>query len=112
VTIFGTGLGGTVTGKVTSSSRFTAASKEIKVVYLPASATIEKGTILQGERPIANGYRLDVSQLKTERPGLLLLRAGMQPPVGEIFERFELSGDPSGALRPSSARTSKHRATT
>ncbi|MGZ4317060.1 MAG: hypothetical protein ACXVRS_14695 [Gaiellaceae bacterium] len=99
VTVFGTGLGASAQLTVTSSSKFTSTSGEIKVVFLPASVTIEKGTMLKDGRSIGEGYRVDAAKLRTTgAPGLLLLATGKSPPIGEFAEKYPLSGDTSGAV--------------
>ena len=99
VTLFGTGLGGSAKVAVTSSAKFSAASGEIKVVFLPASVTVEKVTVLERGRRVGGGHRVDASNLaKSGAPGLLLLGHGRTPPMGDLAERFPLAGDGSGAV--------------
>jgi hypothetical protein len=99
VTVFGTGLGGSAQLTVSSSSKFTSTSGEIKVVFLPAVVTVEKGTMLKDGRSVGEGYRVDATQLRTTgAPGLLLLPNGASPPIGEVAQRYPLSGDASGAV--------------
>jgi hypothetical protein len=99
ITIFGTGLGGSAQVTVASSSKFSAASGEIKVVFLPASVTVEKVTMLDDGREVGHGHRVDASRLeKTGALGLRLLPEGMIPPLGALAERFPLAEDTTGAV--------------
>jgi hypothetical protein len=99
ITVFGTGLAASAKISVTASSRFTASSGETKVVFLPASITVERGTMLRNGQAIGHGTRVDASNLKQSgAPALLLSPKGARPAIGAIAERYDLAGDTSGAV--------------
>jgi len=99
VKIFGTGLGGNATLAAGSSSTFSAASGEIKVVFLPVSLPVENVTVFEDGDVIACGRRVDASKLeRSGELGLLLLPKGASPPIGPVAQRFPLSGDTTEAV--------------
>ncbi len=56
VTIIGTGLGGGANVTVSSSATFSAASGEVKAVFVPAVVPVERVTVLKDGRRIGEGY--------------------------------------------------------
>ncbi len=99
VTLFGTGLAGSSSLKVSASATFTAASGEAKVVFLPGSMTVEKVTVLEHGREAGRGYRIDGSRFTHDsQPGLRLLPQSVALPGGELVSKYPLAGDSTGAL--------------
>ena len=98
VTLVGSGLSGAGGISVSTSSKFTAAHGEIKVVFLPVSVTVEKVTVLEHGHAVGEGHRIDLSKLRTTgAPSLRILPSKTEPRRTGIAERYLLSGDSTGA---------------
>jgi hypothetical protein len=99
VTIIGTGLGGGANVTVSSSATFSAASGEVKAVFLPAVVPVERGTVLKDGRRIGAGYRIDAASLAQSELelGVMLLRSEV-PAMGKPVKRYRLADDAAGAI--------------
>jgi hypothetical protein len=99
VTIFGTGLSGSGSLKVTTKATFTAASGEVKVVFVQGSLTVEKVTVLKRGRVVGHGYRIDGSRITPgTQPGVVTLAKSTLLPAGGLVATYPLASDTRGAI--------------
>jgi hypothetical protein len=100
VTILGTGLGADSSIRTSTSVTFRATAGETKVIFMPATVSVEKVAVLDRGIPISHGYRIDVAGLRKQvyEPAVMLLAADAVPPLGIIERKYKLSGDSTGDI--------------
>lgn len=100
MTIYGSGITRSREVIVSASAEFTSEAGQTKIIFLPATVTVQKVMILQSGREIGSGVQIDSSSVCTDSsaPGLLLMPPGGRPPAGPPVTRFPLAGDTTGAI--------------
>ncbi|MGW5187848.1 hypothetical protein ACWEOO_01235 [Kribbella sp. NPDC004138] len=99
VTLFGSGLGGSSSFRVTSTWKFQASAGDSKQVFLPVTVTVATVRVMVGERVVTTTRQVVASDATpAKQPGLTLLRPGVQEPAGEVICEYPLAGDTTGAI--------------
>lgn len=98
VSLFGGGLGGSSSIRVSSVWTFQASAGQRKQVFLPVTVTVGRITVMSGDRVVSRSRQVLASEATpATQPGLVLLPPDPPSRPGALLDSFPIAGDTSGA---------------